>query len=122
MLFSEGTIERAEIAPELAGRQLAGVARRSAVIGATWNVSDKITLRSRMRVMGSQFEDEENEFHLDAAVVVDLKASYALTKRSELFVTAENLSDSQVEVSRSADGLIYVGMPRMILGGIRFSW
>ena len=75
-----------------------------------------------MRVLGSQFEDEENELRLDAAVVVDLKASYALTRRCELFVTVENLSDSRIEVSRSADGFVYVGTPCIVLGGIRSSW
>jgi outer membrane receptor protein involved in Fe transport len=122
VLFNEATVDRVDAAPELARRQLAGVPRRSAAVSATWHFSDKIALKTRMRVLGSRFEDDENELRLDATVVVDLEASYALTKRSELFVTAENLTDARVEVSRSADGLVYVGEPRLILGGIRFSW
>jgi len=122
VVVNEATIDRADIAPELTGRQLAGVSHRSAVIDATWHASDRVTLSSRLRVLGAQFEDDANELRLDAAVVADLKASYVLTKHSELFVTAANLADARVEVSRSADGLEYVGAPRIILGGIRLSW
>jgi iron complex outermembrane receptor protein len=122
VLFNEASIDRVDAAPELAGRQLAGVSRRGAVIAATWHVSDKITLRSRMRMLGPQFEDDENRLRLNGAVIVDFKASYALTKRSELFASAENIADARIEVSRSADGLVNVGTPCVILGGIRFSW
>jgi outer membrane receptor protein involved in Fe transport len=122
VILCEATIDRVAIAPELAGRQIAGVSRRSAAVGAAWRVSDRFTLKSRARVLGPQFEDDENTLRLGEAVVLDLGGSYALTKRFELYATVENLTDARIETSRGADGLVYVGAPRIVLGGVRLSW
>ncbi len=121
-LFSDATIRSVAAVPDLDGKQISGVSRTTAVINGTWHATRKIALTSRIRVLGPQFEDDENTLRLAEAVVVDLRVSYALSKHTELFATAENLTDARVEVSRSADGLIYVGTPCIILGGMHFSW
>jgi outer membrane receptor protein involved in Fe transport len=121
-LFNDATIRSVSAVPNLDGKQISGVPRSSAVIGGTWHATKKIALTSRIRVLGSQFEDDENTLSLAKTVVFDLKASYALSKDTELFATAENLADARIEVSRSAGGLVYVGAPCVILGGIHFSW
>jgi outer membrane receptor protein involved in Fe transport len=120
--FSDATIHSVAAAPDLDGKQISGVPRASGVVSGTWQVTKKIALTSRIRVLGSQFEDDENTSRLANAVVVDLRASYALSRHTELFVMAENLTDARIEVSRSADGLIYVGTPCIVLGGMRLSW
>jgi outer membrane receptor protein involved in Fe transport len=122
ILFSDPTIDRVGSAPNLAGKQVAGVSRRSAQVGATWRVSQKITFKSRARMLGPEYEDDENTLRLAEAAVVDMRASYALSSRSELFVIAENLTGAQIETSRSVDGVVYIGAPRTVLGGIRLSW
>jgi outer membrane receptor protein involved in Fe transport len=120
--FSDATIRSVAAVPDLDGKRISGVPHTSAVVSGTWQATKKIALTSRIRVLGPQFEDDENTLRLAKAVVVDLRASYALSKHTQLFATAENLTDARIEVSRSADGLMYVGAPCIILGGMHFSW
>jgi outer membrane receptor protein involved in Fe transport len=119
-LYNDATVQRAPAAPALAGRRLAQVPRHCAALGAEWRVR-KLTLTPRVRVIGRQFEDDENLLILGTVVIADLGASYACG-RGELFLTIENLGDARIETGRSADGLVNTGTPRLVLGGFRGSW
>lgn len=121
-LFNDATVRRAVTAPALAGRQVAQVPRRSASAGAIWQAPGRITLSPRVRFLGRQFEDDENQLRLGAAVVADLQASRPLTPHLEIFVTVENLGDARLETGRGADGLVNVGTPRLWLAGLRGTW
>jgi outer membrane receptor protein involved in Fe transport/tetratricopeptide (TPR) repeat protein len=122
VLFNETTIVRSGIAPQLAGKQMAQVARRSAILNATWQASAKTKFSFRVRYLDRQFVDDENTLRLGAAVVADLGASYDLTQHVELYLTADNLFDSVIETSRSDDGLVYICSPRLVLVGVRVRW
>ena len=89
---------------------------------STWRAPGGITLIPRVRWIGRQFEDDENSLRLGEAVVADLGASHRLTPHLELFLTIENLGNARVETGRSADGVVNVGTPRLLLGGLRGSW
>ena len=78
-------------------------------------------LTPRVRLIGRQFEDDENLLILGTTAVVDLGASYTLG-RGDIFLTVENLGDARIETGRSADGLVNTGTPRLILGGFRAAW
>ena len=121
-LFNDPEVRRASIGPALVGKQVAQVPRHSASLGATWRAPGGITLTPRMRWIGRQFEDDENTLRLGEAVVADLGASRALTKHLELFLTLENLGNARRETGRSADGVVNIGTPRLLLGGLRGSW
>ena len=121
-LFEDAIVRRASVAPALVGNQVAQVPRHSATLGATWRAPGGITLIPRVRWIGRQFEDDENSLRLSEAVVADLGASHRLTPHLELFLTIENLGNARVETGRSADGVVNVGTPRLLLGGLRGSW
>jgi outer membrane receptor protein involved in Fe transport len=59
---------------------------------------------------------------LSSAVVLDLRAGYSFTGHLEVFANAENLTNTRIETSRGPSGLIYVGAPCIVLGGVRVSW
>ena len=122
VLFNDPTIVRSSIAPQLAGKQIAQVTRRTAILNATWQAYAKIKLNLRVRYLGRQFVDDENTLRLGAAVVADLGVSYDLTQHVELYLTADNLFDSVLETSRSDDGLVNIGSPRLVLVGVRVRW
>jgi outer membrane receptor protein involved in Fe transport len=122
VLFNDPTIVRSGIAPQLAGKQMAQVSRRSAILNATWQASAKARFNFRVRYLDRQFVDDENTLRLGAAVVADLGVSYDLTKHVELYLTADNLFDSVIETSRSDDGLVNVSSPRLVLVGVRVRW
>jgi outer membrane receptor protein involved in Fe transport len=122
VLFEDPTIRRDIRNPILDGKQMEGVSRSSASLSATCPVSDKLTFTSRLRLLGPQFEDDENTFRLSESAILDLRASYSFTKRFELFAVAENITSSRVETSRGPRGLLYVGAPCVATGGVRISW
>lgn len=106
----------------LVGNRVAQVPRRSASLGAIWRAPGQITLAPRMRFVGRQFEDDENQLTLGAVVIADLGVSRPVSRHLEIFLTAENLGNARIETGRSLDGVVNVGTPRLIVGGLRGSW
>jgi outer membrane receptor protein involved in Fe transport len=121
-LYNDATVRRASIAPALVGNRIAQVPRHSAAIGAQWRAPAGISVAPRVRWIGRQFEDDENQLILGEVVIADLTLSRALTRNIELFITAENIGDARIETGRTGDGLVNVGTPRYVVGGLRGSW
>jgi len=122
LLFDDPTIRHSAIAPELEGRQMAGVSRRIAIVSAKWQASRDFSFRFRVRSLGRQFVDDENTLRLGDAIVADVGANYAVTEHAELYLTAENLTDTNVATSRSSAGVTCIGTPRIVLCGVRLRW
>jgi outer membrane receptor protein involved in Fe transport len=121
-LLDDATVLRANAAPTLAGKRVAQVPRHSATLGATWRILGGFSLTPRVRWIGAQFEDDENTLRLGEVVVADLGVSYPFGRGLEFFLNLENLGDARVETGRSADGVVNIGTPRLLLGGLRGSW
>lgn len=121
-LFNDATVRRASVAPALVGKQVAQVPRHSATLGASWRAPGGLTLTPRVRWIGRQFEDDENALRLGEVVVADLGVNYPLDHGVEVFINAENLGNARVETGRSADGIVNLGTPRLLLGGVRGKW
>jgi len=121
-LANDATVRQAVVAPALVGKRLAQVPSGTAAIGASWQATGKLSLTPRVRWLGRQFEDDENQLVLGSAVVVDLGARYLLSADCELFLSAENLLAARLETGRSADGVVNTGTPRLVFGGLRCTW
>ncbi len=121
-LYNEAEVTRASVAPALVGRRLAQVPRHSAALAAHLGLPGGFTVTPRVRFLGRQFEDDENQLILGAVIVGDLSVSRRLSDRLELFLTAENVGNARIETGRTADGLVNTGTPRFLLGGLRGSW
>ena len=121
-LINDAAVRKAELAPGLVGNRVAQVTRGSASLGAVWRAPGKFTLTPRVRATGRQFEDDENRLTLGSVLVADLGVSRPLTKHLEAFVTAENLGNARIETGRSVDGVVNLGTPRFVVGGLRGSW
>jgi hypothetical protein len=98
------------------------VPRDSASVGGIWHAPAGITVSPRLRWLGRQFEDDENQLRLGEVLIADMSISRALTRNIDVFVTAENLGNARIETGRTADGLVNIGTPRLVLGGLRGSW
>ena len=121
-LYNDAMVEQARVAPALVGKRLAQVPRQSVSVGAVWRPLRQLTVAPRLRVLGRQFEDDENLLILGAALVVDLGVNYDLTPRCALYVNTENITDTRIETGRSTDGIVNTGTPRLVTGGIRCAW
>jgi outer membrane receptor protein involved in Fe transport len=117
-LYNDTVVTRATVAPVLEGLRLAQVPRHSASAGLTWKAG-VWSVSPQARFVGEQFEDDLNTLRLASATIVDVAVSVTLSAASELFVSAENLADHRLETGRSADGVVNIGTPRLILVGFR---
>ena len=118
----EATVGAASVAPALVGKTLPEVPRWSASLGLTWRPQSRVSLTGRLRCTGSQFDDDQNQLPLAQATVVDASLRVALSAHAELFASAYNLFDAEVETAHSALGVFSVAPPRTAGGGVRISW
>ncbi len=108
-LFADATVRDGE----LRGNRLPQVPRQQATAQMSWK---KIGLQARWSA--SQFDDDRNELRLRSCFVVDLFASHALGHGLDLTFAAENLGNSNVEVSASP--VITLGQPRAFRVGLHW--
>ena len=71
------------------------------------------------RYADDQFEDNLNTRSLDEYVVWDLTMSKDLREGWNVFVRLENIGDEDVEVGQTGDGLVSIGTPFLVHGGVR---
>ncbi len=121
-LYNDAVVRRATVAPALVGKRLAQVPRQSATLGFAWRLPANTTLAPRLRWLGRQFEDDENALRLGEVAIVDLGLRAKLGRATELFLNMENVGNTRVETGRSADGVVNVGTPRFLFGGLRYGW
>ena len=121
-LYNDATVRRASVAPALVGNRVAQVPRHSAAVGLSWLAPAQIVVLPRVRWIGRQFEDDENQLTLGEVVIGDLSISRALSRQLEVFATVENIGDARIETGRTSDGIVNIGTPRLFLAGIRGRW
>ncbi|GAB1488453.1 TonB-dependent receptor [Opitutaceae bacterium] len=120
-VWSDSTIERSTIAPALVGRRFAQAPEHTALANITWRPQLAFALNARVRWIGDQFEDDLNTLVLAAATVTDVSLEYRTSAVTSLHLSVENLTNERIETGRSADGLVNVGTPRIVLIGFRFN-
>lgn len=121
-IYNDATVRRASTAPALVGKRVAQVPRVNASLSASWRGPAGLTFTPRIRGIGRQFEDDENQLTLGAVSIIDLGVSRRMSPHIELFLNVENLANARIETGRTADGLVNVGTPRLVLGGLRGTW
>lgn len=121
-VYNDATVTRTTLAPALVGKRIAQVPRHAAALTGVITGGWDLTLAPRLRWMGGQFEDDENQLILGEVVVVDVGVSRRVGRRTELFLNIENLGDARIETGRTADGLVNVGTPRLVMFGARGTW
>ena len=119
---TEAEVDGGSAAPQLTGLQPAQAPVFSATAGADWRVSDRLTLGVRGRYESRRFEDDLNSRVLDAALTLDARADWCLREGVMLYAAADNLSDEDVEVSETANGVAGFGPARTLRAGVSFRW
>ena len=100
---------------DLRHKRLPQVPRHQATAQLSWKTIGVLT-----RWSTSQFDDDRNELRLRSYFVADAFASHPLGRGLELTLAAENLFDTDVEVS--ATPVITLGQPRAFRVGLRYAW
>ena len=94
------------------------------IIGVNKAIERPVVLNGAItaRYVGPQFEDDLNTLPLGGYVVIDVALSRAVTRWSEVFVAIENLFDRTYTTGRTTDGVVSIGTPRSVRGGLRLAF
>jgi len=118
-LFSDARVVEAAQQPTLEGRRLAQVPEHNVTLGVRYAHPAIATVSATARYVGGQFEDDQNTLPLGGYVVLDVFVSRALARWAEAFVGVENLFDQTYATGRTSEGVVSVGAPRLVHGGLR---
>ena len=106
----------------LEGKQLAQVPHHGAALTVRYDNPRLFTAAVTARYVGRQFEDDLNTLPLGSYVLVDLLLSRRLAKWADVFVGIENLLDTTYTTGRTSDGVVSIGAPFLVHGGVRLSF
>lgn len=118
-LYNKSEVEEADLIA-LEGRRLPQIPEHDLVLQLNYNRPEIVRARVQGRYGGDQFEDGLNSLKLDGYFVLDIAIARPLGKGREIFLQMENLLDETYEVGRSSNGIVTIGTPRLVHGGLRF--
>ena len=118
---TDARVDGGAMAPQLTGLRPAQAPIWSATAGLDWRPVDRLTLVADLRWESRRFDDDLNSRVLGAAATVDLRADWALTPSTTVWLAADNLFDAEVEVAETGNGVAGFGPPRALSLGIRLS-
>jgi outer membrane receptor protein involved in Fe transport len=110
-LFADATVRDGA----LRDKRLPQVPRHQATAQVSWK---SIALQARWST--SQFDDDRNELRLRSYFAADAFASHPIGHGLDVTFAAENLLNTDVEVSASP--VITLGQPRAFRVGLRYAW
>jgi outer membrane receptor protein involved in Fe transport len=120
--YNPTEVLRAASAPALVGKESRANARHNYTVIAAYERATVANVAVTVRSAGRRFEDDLNQLDLESFVVTDLQGSRRITSQTQLFLGVENLFDVEYPVSRANTGLVRIGGPRLLEGGIRYRW
>jgi len=122
-LFNDTEVLSAPNQPELEGKRIAQVPEHQFTLKLTYTNPALLNFYIQGRYVGDQFEDDLNSLKLGDFFVVDLMLWRSIpipkVSASELFFAVENLFDRTYEVGKTTDGIVTIGAPLLVHGGIR---
>jgi len=122
-LYNDTDVLSAPNQPALEGRRIAQVPQHQVTLRLAYSNPALVNVSVQGRYVGSQFEDDLNTLKLGDFFVVDLTLSRSMPiprlSASELFLSVENLFDTTYEVGKTTDGIVTIGAPVLVHGGIR---
>ncbi len=119
-LLSDAEVREAAVSPSLEGKTLVQVPENQ--LSARLQHSGFLETSFQLRWVDQQFDDDLNTRVLSSFFVADLWLGHSLGSGVSLFAGVQNLFDEEIEVAVTDTGLVSTGMPRMLYGGVRWSW
>jgi len=115
--FTDAEVDGGTAAPQLTGLRPAQTPKYTVTGGLEWRLLGALNLSLDARYESARWEDDLNSRRLNAGVLVDARAGWRLSETSEVYLAAENLTDEDLEVGETADGVESYSAPRTIRVG-----
>jgi vitamin B12 transporter len=112
--YTMARVDGGRSAPQLTGKRPAQAPRLSLSAGLGWQTDSNLSLSLSARYDGDRFEDDLNTRVLPAALSVDGRAEWRLDDRRAVFLAAENLTNADIVVGQTGDGVNSYASPRSL--------
>jgi iron complex outermembrane receptor protein len=99
-----------------------GVPEEAANVGLSWTSKMGLQVRGDLRYVGRRFSDDANAFRIPAYAVVDLGATYALTRNLGVELRLYNVFDKAYAETFYNDEQWILGRPRSVDVSVRASF
>lgn len=110
--YTQAKIRRSSINAALEGTRFAQVPRHQGSIDVRWTMpTPKLSGSIVLRAQSDQFEDDLNSRTLNGFAAVDLGLRWQVSNSLTARLDAINVSDTQIDAGKSADGLTTRGQP-----------
>jgi outer membrane receptor protein involved in Fe transport len=106
------------VVAQLTGKRPAQTPELTVTTGVDWNPMEPLRLSADVRYESARFEDDLNTRKLSPAVRLDARAAWRIAADTEVYLAAENLLDSEIEVGETADGVESYAAPRIVRVGV----
>lgn len=103
----------------LQGLRIPQVPRNQLTFEARYWNPEKLMLSLQGRFVGSQFDDDQNQFPLDHFFSLDLIAAHSLRHNMDVFGAIENLTDQRYQVAKTPT--LNLGPPILFRVGLRWN-
>ena len=110
-------VDGGAIAAQLTDKRPAQAPALTVTAGLRWKPIDRLSLDADLRYESKRYEDDLNLRALKAGTGVDLRAGWALSPSSEIYLAADNAFDANLAVGQTADGITSYSAPRTIYVG-----
>jgi outer membrane receptor protein involved in Fe transport len=108
--------------PEALGKATRGVPEHAVTARADYASARLGSLALTARWIGRRYEDDLNTLVLDPFFVLDARLARRVGTHWEVFGGVENLLGDEYVISRTANGRIRIGAPRLMQAGVRARW
>jgi vitamin B12 transporter len=81
-------------------------------------IEDRLELGATLRYVGEQLEDDRGELVLASATTLDIVFAVRIVSELSIVARGENVTNSQVQVSKDERGVVEVGQPRTVWLGL----
>jgi outer membrane receptor protein involved in Fe transport len=117
--YVDATVTNFPVNPELVGLWIAQVPHHVVTFQARYENPARISFSADGRMVGKQFDDDQNQFPLGRFFVLDATAWRGIGHGVELFAAGENLFNAQY--STAATPVPQLGLPVAVRAGVRFN-
>jgi outer membrane cobalamin receptor len=119
-LYSDARITDSPDDSGLEENRLAQSPEHSASVTVGWQPTSSLRNTFQFRYVSTQFENDANTLRLDSFAVFDWSTTLRLNEGLQVFLSIENVTETEIETGLANNGIVSIGSPRLFSVGFRW--
>lgn len=120
LAYTDAEVNGGAAAPQLTGLRPAQTPKWTVTGGVDVRPAAAFGLSADLRYESGRWEDDLNSRRLSAGLQLDARATWRFAEHAEVYLAAENLFDSELEVGETADGVESYAAPQTFRVGFTY--